>query len=241
MSAQFRLENISFRVEEPLPGAEWPEIQKLRYMAYSSAIPRRTPDEMRYLTQHNNSAAFLVSCRDPHFSVGQGRLFPDQAFANPTIAKAYDANRRLVGFASAADNVSGRFAVERWIKMRGTAHRYAWLREVVVHPDLQRRGIGRALGALMLDRFDDGQPVSAYTWRENPAGERFAQSLGLEEMRGEDGEVVEEVVYPFGAARSPAAQVRWSGKTASEVQQHIISDEAAHEAILSARTRLSFD
>lgn len=85
--------------------------------------------------------------------------------------------------------------------------RYAWLREVVVRPDEQRRGVGTALASIALRTFDPRQPVSAYTWEENGAGRPFAASLAL---------TATDSYYssPFGRGRESAWTTRWQGNVA---------------------------
>jgi GNAT superfamily N-acetyltransferase len=235
MSAEFQLDDISFRVDGPQPGEDWPDVVELRHEAYAAALPDRSEEDISYLSQREDVVGFFASCLNPRDAANAGRSYAEQAFANPVVAKAYDSNGEVVGFGYAADNVSGRFASERWLKMRSTSMRYAWLREIVVHPDVQHQGIGTALGALMLDNFDERQPVSAYTWEENPAGIRFAQSVGLTPARNEQGLVPRTVVRPFGPGARAAQQARWEASSVGQVQDYISIKPGAEAALAQAR------
>ncbi len=234
-AAEFNLEGITYKVSEPEPAINWVDIVELRHEAFSASLgDTRSEEEIAYLSQKDNSLEFFGGCLDPQFAVKTGRLYGDQGFANLTVARAFDGNE-LVGFGYAADNVSGRFAAERWAKMHTLANRYAWLREVVVHPDMQKRGIGTALGTIMLDHFDDRQPVSAYTWKENRAGQNFVRSLGLTRSEDKEGLILRpQPVYPFGPGTKAASQIRWSGAV-SGVHDYVTAQPEGKRAMDEVR------
>lgn len=232
-AAEFNLEGITYQVSEPEPAFDWEDVVRLRHEAFTAALPDRSPEEVAYLSQKDNSLEYFGGCLDPQFAVRTGRIGRNQDFANLTVARAFDGNE-LVGFGYAADNVSGRFAAERWAKMQSLAKRYAWIREVVVHPDLQTHGIGTALGMVMLDHFDERQPVSAYTWEENRVGRKFVRSLGMTETRDKEDGVIKTPVRPFGPGAKEASQIRWTS-TVAGVRDYVTAQPESKQAMDEVR------
>lgn len=124
---------------------------------------------------------FQLTRLDPRQGGTRGSFRKNQEYSDLTIALAtYEGS--TVGFAYAADNVSGGSRVERTVKMHTGLvlnKRHRWLREAFVVPGLQRHGIGSALVASLVEGHRPNQPVSAYTWPAHAVGEAFAEHCGL--------------------------------------------------------------
>lgn len=214
---------------EAITSDEWRVIQPMRAGAYLEGLRgSRSPQEISYFTRGGDWEAFRQSCIDP---TREGRLLRDQSFDNPTAALAYIGNE-LVGFGLMADNTSGKNPAARRVKMLTTARRYALIREVVVRQDARRQHIASAIGSLMLNYYEEKQPVTAYTWEENFSGGVTAASFGLKpDMQTVPATQDEEravqapktsAVQPFGPGSEPAHQLRWSAPSVKVVQAHIL-------------------
>jgi hypothetical protein len=188
--------------------SDWGAMQALSSAAYAASLPHRSQAEIDHLTQIHEPGNFRAFRIDPSRAVAAGRLNPHQSFGKACIVTATHQGE-LVGYGRAVNNTSGANAPERWAKMHFTlGHRVVWLAEVVVDPDYWLQRIGTRMAGILLAQFNDKQPVSAYTWRENEAGMAGARSLGF---------VVTDPnipVHPFGDSAKPAMMVRWEASNA---------------------------
>lgn len=139
---------------------EWRKLQALQREGLSHQLDR-TQEEIDNLISWDDPERFYESHIDPNSEVGE-RFNSGQSFSNTWLAIASEDND-FVGFAYAANNVSGNKA-ERFLKRLGTPHNYFWLREFVTRPDLQRQGIAKHLGYMLLTRSNPWQPASTHIW-----------------------------------------------------------------------------
>ncbi len=222
--ARFDLEGVRFTGSRARLGLLWSQVQDLRRTAYTEALLHRPRNQIGTLIQDEGYLTYPSSVLIP---LSSGRLYAGQKFAKPTLAQAH-IGERLVGFACMADNTSGSY-MKRTAKMHGwtpdgLARRYAWMREFVVDPAEQRRGIATALGLLMLSNRSPEQPMSAYTWAENPGGEALVRAWDMQPgVDEETGGIDYDPVEIFGTDATPAQQARWSGQTVGGFRGHVMS------------------
>jgi len=228
-SDAFSIDHVGFLVGDPAGFDRYSALHWVATEAFQHALPTRSEDDIRHLLG-GDLASYRNSRRDPQLLRYHDAFNSDQRFSDARMVVAEVNPQEVIGYGYAANNVSGRTGMERQAKYMTTAKRWAWIREIAVLPDAPR-GTGTAIAALLLDGFKPKQPVSAYTWEEDVAGERFARRLGLE--RSEDP----TTAYPFGQLAHPAQQYRWAGKVADT----LITIEAlpgAREALAGARQHI---
>lgn len=174
----------------------WRELQDVARVAYHSALrDSRTTEEIDYFLSWGNITKFAGPRINPNVSVGE-RLFSGNEYKNSRIVIANTDMSEPVGYGLIADNVSGN-AAERLLKWRITSKRYAWIQELVVHPDEQRSGVASTIGRVLLETADKDQPVSAYVFEELTTTTETLKQFGFED-RGFTAPV--EV---FGAGTKP--------------------------------------
>lgn len=189
---------------------DWRTLQAVQHEAISHAMDR-SQAEVDALLACDEPEAYYQSHIDPNYNVG-GRYYANQDFFKPRVAVAVDKDR-FVGFAYAANNVSGATKRERLIKRFTVAHNYLWLREFAVLPDYQNHGIARFFGRKLLKDANPSQPVTAYPWPdEEPLAQGILERHGFKATR--DGE---QEVLAFGEGSAPVRQVRMLAPTVRSV------------------------
>jgi hypothetical protein len=73
----------------------------------------------------------------------------------------------------------------------------------------------------MLRRYDQRQPVSAYTWDENPRASAFATSLGMK-PDSKDSQIIKAPIPKlFGEDTEPVSMMRWTAPRAKDIQERL--------------------
>ena len=157
---EYHLIDARLAEQEQLAG-----LQHIMRIAFTNEMPEeRTLSDIDTFVNWNNTPEFYRGMNDPNLQVGK-QLRADQQYWNPTLAVA-TVSGLPVGFAYAANNVSGKYQIERWAKRASVIKNFLWLRNVVVHPDFQGNGIATKLVTSLLSDAKALQPVSAYVYRE---------------------------------------------------------------------------
>lgn len=156
MSLEIKLYNPS-----QLDRDEWKQLQSLQRDAFASVIDKPQED-IDFLVQWEDPNRFYDAHIDPNSEVGK-RYNPNQSYTRPRIAVATE-SREPVAFAYTAHNVSGSSSVDRFVKRLSVVKNYLWLREFAVKPGLQRQGVAKQLGRVLLNDAIERQPVAAYAW-----------------------------------------------------------------------------
>lgn len=179
---------------------EWRGLQGLSRIAFSRGLRNRSREEIDALVGWNEPDRYYESHIDPNSEVGR-RFNSSQIYFNPKVAVATE-DGEPIGFIYSANNVSGRHKAEIATKRLFVAKRYLWLREVVVRPDKQGRGIAKAMGRTLLKAADEDQPVSTYVWPEEiPHIQEKLAGLGF-------APTGDSPVKPFGPSGDTVRQVR---------------------------------
>lgn len=158
MSQEVKLYNPS-----QLDRDEWRQLQSLQRDAFSSVIDRPQED-IDFLVQWEDPNRFYDSHVDPNSEVGK-RFYSSQSYTHPRLAVITE-SREPVAFAYTARNVSGSSPIKRFFKRISVVKNYLWLREFAVKPDLQRQGVAKQLGQVLLKDALGRQPIAAYVWPE---------------------------------------------------------------------------
>lgn len=206
----------------------WARLRDIAVRAFSDSLQdTRNPEEVEALLG-GDTATYIDSRRDPASLIGSV-WHGNMDIHGSRLLVAYDEpdNCRPVGYLLSANNVSGETRLSRSLKRLSVVKNYHWIREVVVDPPYQRRGIGMQL---LYDSFAGltalpWQPGSAYAWpEENPQADSFLRKAGFE--RGPD----EELAGVFGEGSEPVRQARYQAKSAAAVCRHIkeITDGRVH-------------
>ncbi|HEX8762303.1 MAG TPA: hypothetical protein VF733_00930 [Candidatus Saccharimonadales bacterium] len=219
-NSPFQLEGVDFYVGDPdemspsgymslyaLAQASFAGVYTEMNKNVGSASTPPLPDEALKAAAYllgGSRQSFELTRRDP-LQLNDRLDNPEPlSYSSPTLVVARK-SREIIGYAYAANVTSGSRSFKRQLKMRGTAHKYAWLREVVAAPNAPN-GIGTTMAALLMEEFDPRQPASAYTWRGNDVGEAFVSSLGFTtDIREKAREV-----QPFGALAGTFDLIRWT-------------------------------
>ena len=143
---------------------QWAKIQGLQLESFRSVI-NRPGKEIDRLVNYGDFTRYYASHLDPNVEVG-GRFRNDQVFTKPRVAVAFnkDAGNDIIGYAYSAHNVSGNNNLVNTAKRLSVVKNYLWLREFAVEPNLQKKGIARRLGRVLLSDAMPLQPVTAYIW-----------------------------------------------------------------------------
>ncbi|HET9097988.1 MAG TPA: GNAT family N-acetyltransferase [Candidatus Saccharimonadales bacterium] len=197
-----------------LNAADWRQLQTVSRAAFSVELKHRTPDEIDNLTLWNDPERYYDSHIDPNSEVGK-HFSTDQSFTVPRVCLAFDGDEKI-GFGYAAHNVSGSNPLVRAAKLAGWTHKYYWIREVAVHPEYMRYGIGtRILNGLLMSA-NLNQPSSAYVW---PDEIPFLQNK-LEQVGFEPKEDKPAMIY--GPGSEPVREIRMVAQhVASSIMNHL--------------------
>ncbi len=218
---EFNLDGIRFDVVRPeqMTGEDWGNATALLTNAFARGLQRQLgPDRhdeaaelAAVMTRANDFDGFMQSRIDP----ASDPQFEDQAFAKPRIVRAIDeSNESLAGYLYSVDGTSGASQTKRLTKMYAPrfmpvvgGKRYAWQREIAVHPDYTGRGVGHVLGALSLLERKPDQIATAYVYPDYlPAAGLAMETLGFKvtghvnESLGQDGPTIrrERLAAPVG-------------------------------------------
>lgn len=203
MSQEVKLYNPS-----QLDRDEWRQLQALQRDAFASVIDR-TQDDIDYLVQWEDPNRFYDAHIDPNLEVGK-RFNPDQSYTHPRVAVATE-YEEPIAFAYTAHNVSGSSPLERFVKKISVVKNYLWLREFAVKPNLQRQGIAKKLGQVLLKDALERQPVAAYIWPEEIEFlPEVLKKLGF-------APTAERQIHLFGEDKSTVKQVRYQAPSVSSV------------------------
>jgi len=190
---------------------DWLDLQLIQREALFQGMSRDR-EETDELVSWRDSTRYHHSHTDPNVEVGL-RFSDGQAFSKPRVAVATELGEP-VGFAYAANNVSGQSALERAAKRLTVVKNYFWLREIAVHPAGQGLGIARELGTAILGTAMPLQRPVAYTWpSEMPALHRRLGLIGFEDTG-------EELVDLYGTGEQ-IRQVRMQAHSAGDVLSKI--------------------
>lgn len=182
---------------------DWASLQGIQRTALGEALSgHRSETEIDALVGIGDPARFAASHINPNTEVGR-RFNDDQSYSRPRVAIAFD-DDRMIGFAYAANNVSGPTERDRNLKRLSQIKNYFWLREIAVHPDHQGQGIARQLGAALLRKANILQPISAYIWPDEPGMERWESTL----QRYQFASTGEQPVDLYNTGKKSVRQVR---------------------------------
>lgn len=200
---------------------EWQEIQGLEREVFADSIAgQRTPDEIDHYLQWGDPAAFIDGRLDPEVAVRQGRLNPGE-FARPVVVTAHE-GKDLVGYTYLADNTTPplekikMLTPPSWNVPKVGGKRYAWAREMAVHPDYQYRGIGTVMALLALEMRKPKQPVAVYTLSEMQVVNDALRRYGLNETG-------DQTSPTFGENSKPTTVTRWSNVSVGKVMEKILN------------------
>lgn len=203
MSQEVKLYNPS-----QLDRDEWRQLQSLQRDAFSSVIDRPQED-IDFLVQWEDPNRFYDTHVDPNSEVGK-RFYSSQSYTHPRLAVITE-SREPVAFAYTARNVSGSSPIERFFKKISVVKNYLWLREFAVKPDLQRQGVAKQLGQVLLKDALGRQPIAAYVWPEEIEFlPEVLSGLGF-------SPTAEREVSLFGEDKPSVNQVRYQAPSVSYV------------------------
>jgi len=157
-----------------------------------------------------------------------------ESYTNPYMVIAERNPEEIVGYGIAYDNTSDTNRALRWAKMHITPQRHAFIREVAVRPG-EPKGVGRVIGSLLLNNFNEAQPVVARTLAEAEAATRYAAALGLTEDDSDTG-----YITAFGGYSALAMRCTWRAKSVGAAQNYIQASLAVQEIISSKRDHLQY-
>lgn len=256
---RFNLENVQLEAKHPLDVSSslWPVLQRNARAAFAgqfcvseehspedlllSALPSDAPrlsvqgpnqrslSEIDYFVKFDDLPRYRDTLRKPQLLVGN-ELAADQSISRPSLIIAR-LEGQAVGHLYVADNVSGateRTQPQKWCLIFKNDR---WIREVVVLPEFQHRGIGLAMSRLALKSAMVGQPFSTYAWPlENP---EVANMLDL------PGVVATSMgqVQPFGPPDKslPAEQSRYHHRNARRLSRRIEALPGFRQALSEMR------
>lgn len=204
--------NVELLQPTDLTRREWRELQSISRESFGREL-KRSQTEIDTFTAWHDPEQYYAGHVNPNSLVGT-KLSGNQEYSDPRVAVATE-GEKLIGFASAANNVSGKTKLERDLKMAGTKKKYLWLSELAVHPDYQRQRVGTQLGKLLLESGQPKQPATAYVWPDEITYmTRFLERLSFE---GSDPEPVDV----FGSETAPVHQVRMVAPSLKGVLQQL--------------------
>lgn len=180
----FDLKGIQLEARHPLDVNKsfWPILQQNALLAFTDSLvlpkitttedgayaevraPVRTQEEVGFFVKIRQPQYYRDTRRNPNLLVGK-EFNADQSFSRPSLIIARDGGD-IVGHLYVADNVSGATEKIREQKRNGRLHKHRFIREVVVRPEYQHRGIALAMAHLALKGAMFGQPASAYAYPE---------------------------------------------------------------------------
>jgi len=235
-SPEFNTEDLRFWVGSPdtLSMMSWKQMQTVAEEAMLAVSP---DEEVAWAIHKSDTVRFARGRRDPQVEVQAGRLNEGE-FSNLGVAAAFNDKDKIVGYSYSADNTSGNPAFVRRLKMNISPalpvpkvghRRYAWIRETMVHPEYQHRGIAHVLGYLSIAERHPKQPVAIYEWEPASRIVDSLQNLGLERTGA-------QIKQPYGAGSKPKELVRFAASRAQTVMDNIhgLSPSAA-QAIENAQ------
>lgn len=191
----------------------WRTLQSIQRDAFSDGL-NRSQDEIDVLVEWNDPERYYRSHVDPNSEVGK-RFNPDQSYSFDRVAVAATIDGGAIGFAYAANNVSGATEAERTAKRLSVVKNYLWIREIAVNPKYQRRGIGKMLGRMVLENAKDRQPVTAYIWPDEISFlEDVLTKLGFSTTGEQD-------VRVFGENSEPIRQVRMQASSVHDLKARL--------------------
>ncbi len=232
---EFNLKGLNFWVGKPedLEIEHWQQIQSIAKLAFTASFGRVDEAGIDHLLHIGDVERFRDGRIDPQVDVADGRLNNGE-FSFIRIALALN-GEEIVGETLVADNTSGPSEFIRHTKMRISPslpipkfgqRRYAWIRETVVRPDFQHRGIAHTLGYRALHTRHPRQPVSTYEWDATYKDSERLESLGFKFTGG-------NLRKPFGNDQE-VYQSRFQAKRAGRVKDGIASiNRTASSAIAS--------
>ncbi len=231
----FQLDDVRFRMGHPMDVArlEYWTLQAFSQGVFIGSLQRqglvqRTAEEVKEMIGGED---FAATHRKPSV-LNERPKAPQQLFGRPHMVIA-ERDSSIIGFGYAVNATSGS-TTERVYKMLAQrSKRWAWIREIVTDPNAPT-GLGTMIGALLLNKFNDQQPTSAYTWAENPLGARFVKSMGYRRPIVDGHEEPPRTRYPFGTDGAPVELIRWTGMVGA-VKAHILEKPGAKEAFEQAR------
>jgi len=172
----------------------WVRLQDISRVAYTAALTGTQDKEaIKSLVGGSDYLGFSRSHRNPNDEVGVGkRFYSNQVYTHTRLAIA-TIDRTIVGYGYSAHNASGgggpseehndslMARLERRAKLMSIDFNYLWIRDIVVHPDFQGRGIANEIGRTLLEDGYGHQPVAAYTFPTDlPQVESKLLGLGFE-------------------------------------------------------------
>jgi hypothetical protein len=195
-----------------LHNEEWLDLRNLAAGAYGATL-NRTSEEIDQLLGGPDTYDFVASHQDPNVLVGTA-VADNQEYSNARVAVATLA-KQLVGYAYAADNVSGTTQLQRELKRWSIMKNYFWMREVAVKPGMHGQHIGRSVCKHLLQQGNGLQPVTANVWpKEMSFLPPLLHRLGFEEAGTQQ-------VRLFGADSEPVNQVRMRAPSARGLLERI--------------------
>ncbi|HVC36128.1 MAG TPA: hypothetical protein VNE40_01615 [Candidatus Dormibacteraeota bacterium] len=234
-------EQLSWRVVPPeaLGEDEWRAVQGLMRDAFTADLAFKVGLRgVNRLTNWAEPDYFRESRLNPQVAVQKGDLHPGN-FQNLLVTLAYEGNEP-VGYLYSADNTSGHKPSTRWLKMHTPpslplpkigSRKYAWQREIAVHPDLRQQGIAHVLGYLSLAERHPKQPVTAYVWPR-----LLPHIFGSLREQFAFRDTTLETVYPFDSKKG-TQQLRLVG-VAGKIIERIIEPPETKSAVESAKAGL---
>jgi len=150
-------------------------------------------------------------------------------------------NESLAGYLYSADGVSGS-PTKRLAKMYAPhfmpivgGKRYAWQREIAVHPDYTDRGIGLVLGALSLLERKPNQIATAYVYSDYlPQAGLAMKALGFKVtgnqyvVLGHDGPMAwrERLAAPVGRTLRHIRMIPGASQAITQVRSQVRNNKA---------------
>lgn len=191
---------------------EWGDLQALSRSAFKETL-HRSQDEIDVLVAWDDADGYLRSHLDPN-THADASYVPNQEYFNPRVAVATEGNQ-LAGYAYSAHSVSGQTASERFMKRMMVRKCQLWLREFAVLPALQKHGLAKQMGKVLLHDAVALQPPSTDIW---PDESGFLQGA-LERIGFVP--VAEKQVQVFGVSSEPIRQVRMQAPSVRGVLQRL--------------------
>lgn len=232
-STPFNLSGIQLEARHPydVNAIVWPILQRNARAAFSDSLlgesnhsdlstvietsHQRSQTEIDHFVKLHDTARYRDTRRNPQLLVGN-EFADNQSFSRPSLITA-QAEGRIVGHLYVADNVSGETEKIQAKKRLLRTRNYRFIREAVVIPEFQHRGIVLAMAHLALKGAQIGQPFSAYAWPlENNEVSGLLSLPGI--TRTNMGPV-----QPFGPPEisAPAEQHRYQHRSARRLGRQI--------------------
>lgn len=235
---QPNFENITFKTyaaDGAYFGQLRPSFVDELYEVGTTAFENEVSDRPRIQIAHmmGSRDEFYDRLTNPGAAMEAGKLNAGQAFARPTVSVAFaDFDKdtaKIVGYATSADNVSGRNKLERRAKQIMGTKNYRWLKTVVVLTEYQGQQIGTGLSVAALASATKRQPASAYTWpSEGVAGTKLVERLGMQKTGSQEVDV-------FGSPNGPTSQHRYAAPNAQDLLEKLVKRQAPTFALRLGR------